>query len=47
MKGAMMKVKPMGMLLMMLARETNRRQQDVITYLKASVMAAPTLGKRS
>jgi hypothetical protein len=29
-----MKVKPMGMLLMMLAGWINRHQQDVITYLK-------------
>ena len=29
-----MKVKPMGMLLMMLAGWVNRHQQDVIEYLK-------------
>jgi len=29
-----MKVKPMGMLLMMLAGWMNRQQQGVITYLK-------------
>ncbi len=29
-----MKVRPMGMLLMMLAGWVNRHQQDVITYLK-------------
>lgn len=29
-----MKVKPMGMLLMMLVGWVNRRQQDVIVYLK-------------
>lgn len=29
-----MKVKPMGMLLMMLAGWVNRHQQDVIAYLK-------------
>jgi len=32
--GAVMKVKPMGMLLMMLAGWINRHQQDVIVYLK-------------
>ena len=30
----MLKVMPMGMLLMMLAGWINRHQQDVITYLK-------------
>ncbi len=35
MKGwTVMKVKPMGMLLMMLAGWINRHQQDVIAYLK-------------
>jgi putative transposase len=34
MKGVVMKVRPMGMLLMMLAGWINRHQQDVITYLK-------------
>jgi hypothetical protein len=33
-KGVVMEVKPMGMLLTMLAGWINRHQQDVIVYLK-------------